>query len=179
MKMKISSPICEHKKRFNSNDELLSVNLVTNCKHCFVKEYASFLEHRNFQVHFVQLIGKKYWSRCRQHKRLTRFRDVFWGNKNCTSFGLGCKHINRKIYNTANTFNNFPKYYGESEQTYKKQLKRKFLALSQQNKQIKLRNIVLHNKTNKCVNRCCKMIPFRKDLFALWFSDFIVKCLII
>ena len=163
--MKKTSPKCKHFKRFNSNDELLCVNFLTNCKHCFIEEYVKLGEHRNFQLYFVRLIGKPFWARCRAHKRLTRRRNVFSGNKNCSTFGLGCKHVNRLIHDTPNTFLNFPKYDGSSDRGYKTQLKKKFSALLQHKK--KLHNCLVNAKCKDCQERFCKKTKFRKENFTV------------
>ena len=133
MKIEFKSNECDHQKRFNSNDELISVNLLSNCKSCFLKEFLILIQHRNIQINNIKLIGKPYWIRDRKNNRLKKMRNVFWRNQKCRSFGLGCDihfdHKNRLCYQTNTSFNPFPIYKGETDRMYKSRLCNKYFTM--------------------------------------------------
>ena len=128
---------CDHQRRFNSNDELICVNLLSNCKSCFLKEFLNLVTHRNIQVNCIKLIGKPYWIRNKKNNRLQKMRDMFWGNQNCRTFGFGCHHKKRLICQTDSNFNPFPRYKGETDRVYKSRLCQKYFSMKSLTDRIK------------------------------------------
>ena len=114
------------KYMYFSNDQLICISLLSNCKRCVLDEYLKLLVHKNLQIKSIKIIGKSFWVRNKTNKRLMKMRDVFWGNPNCKSFGLTCHHENRFIGQSQCTFNPFPKYAGESDRLYKSRLTKKY-----------------------------------------------------
>ena len=129
MKVEFKSVKCDHQKSFNSDDELICMQLLSNCKICFMKQYLSLVHHKNIQIAFIKLIGKPFWLRNKKTNRLVRLRNAFWGNQKCRGFGLECNHEKRFAYQTPSNFISFPKYNGESDRMYKSRLSKKYATM--------------------------------------------------
>jgi len=139
--------ICIHDQHYDTNNELFFMSLSTNCIPCYLKLYTEMFIKSNIQIHQMKMFDKIEWRR--GSRRLHRIRACYDLNPNCEKLGLDCefkipKHglkaskeipvnlVKSKNKIRFNSYICFPKYKGEGDSIYKKNLalRRKYLDKS-------------------------------------------------
>ena len=145
--MKTSSrKICHHDRQYDTNGKALFMSLVTNCTRCYLELHNKMCVEKSIRIHQMKIFGKTEWKR--RGKRLVRVRDCFDPNFKCEKFGIECDYKNPKhelelTYETPvifdiskkivehHSFLCFPKYKGNAEFKYRKEIARKKLKTEQ------------------------------------------------
>ena len=167
-----TSKMCSHKQSYDTNSRILYASLTSNCMDCFLQLYTNILNEKNIQIHQLKVFEKIYWKR--GVKRLHKVRNCYDVSVNCSSLGIDCesskhtlkcsKEIPVGLIKDKKSLNNysficFPKYRGDTETDYKKQVNR--------------RKLILHRSLDKTTNylsssrvcfECGTYFPKRKDL---------------
>ena len=165
------SKICTHKQTYDTHSRILFASLTSNCTDCFLKLYTNILNEKNIQIHQLKVFDKTNWKR--GVKRLHRIRNCYDVSVNCSSLGIDCesakhflkpsKEIPVGLIKDKRAFKNysftcFPKYRGDAETEYKKQINRRKQIL--QRGLTKTTNLL---KTSLVCFECGTYFPKRKD----------------
>ena len=135
-----SKKVCDHDQLYDTNSKVLLMTSVTNCTRCYLQLYTRLSGEANVQIHQMKVFDEAKWKR--GVKRLQRVRACFDINPSCEKLGIDCDYQNPKHKLKVskeipvnldiskrmiryNSYSCFPKYKGDGETQYQKQIKHK------------------------------------------------------
>ena len=129
---------CQHEIQYDASSRVLFMTAVTNCVRCYLRLFSQLSKADNIQIHQMKVFDKVQWRR--EGKRIQRTRKCFDINPACEKLGIDCdfqraRHkmklakeipINldpAKKMIRFSSFACFPKYRGQGEAQYKKEIR--------------------------------------------------------